>query len=57
MPANESDRFARHEKNSIATFEEYQAYLDKIGLEARNADRLRQIDMQDKLFDRYDIVP
>ena len=55
IPANRQDRKPKHEKIAIQTYEEYRAYLEKIGLKEKALADRKKADEYTQLFDRYGI--
>ncbi len=46
----------RHDKKYINNFQDYKAYLEKIGLDQKEVNDRKKRDWYDKLFDRYSIA-
>ena len=55
IPSNRQDRNPKHDKLAIKSYEEYRAYLKKIGLQDKVVAQRKKTDAYDELFERYNI--
>ena len=54
-PSNPVDRFEKHDKNSIASFDQYNQFLENQGLKQGEITLLKEQERYDELFERYSI--